>query len=189
MDAQIFSLVNSEKTSINSYLKENGGIRVYRDDVRVYDYGEQANDWLDIDLKRVHRVGGNVSNNIILESVKLNRAESFGLKEKTNREGFIENESYHVFVDAVDYVLSLIVRERNVDKARLTTLYKKYKVVEPVLSDLNEVIEIVENKIVEPEIKREIRKYLDRISEQYKGSKRSFDKKCQCWAEFKCCNS
>jgi signal transduction histidine kinase len=170
-DAQIFNLVNSEKTSIKSYLKENGGIRVYRDDVRVYDYGEQANDWLGIDLKRVHRVGGNVSNNIILGSVKLNRAESFGLKEKTNREGFIENESYNIFVDAVDYALSLIVRERNVDKARLTTLYKKYKVVEPILSDLNEVIEIVENKITEPEIKKEIRKYLDRISDQYKEVK------------------
>lgn len=171
MDAQIFNLVNSEKSSIKSYLKENGGIRVYRDDVRVYDYGEQANDWLGIDLKRVHRVGGNVSNNIILGSVKLNRAESFGLKEKTNREGFIENESYNVFVDAVDYVLSLIVRERNVDKARLTTLYKKHKVVEPVLSDLNEVIEIVENKVIEPETRKEIRKYLDRISEQYKEVK------------------
>jgi signal transduction histidine kinase len=171
MDAQIFNLVNSEKTSIKSYLKENGGVRVYRDNVRVYDYGEQANDWLGIDLKRVHRVGGNVSNNIILGSVKLNRAESFGLKEKTNREGFIENESYNVFVDAVDYALSLIVRERNVDKARLTTLYKKYKVVEPVLSDLNDVIEIVENKVIEPEIRKEIRKYLDRISEQYKEVK------------------
>lgn len=171
MDAQIFNFVNSEKTSIKSYLKENGGIRVYRDDVRVYDYGEQANDWLGIDLKRVHRVGGNVSNNIILGSVKLNRAESFGLKEKTNREGFIENGSYNVFVDAVDYALSLIVRERNVDKARLTTLYKKHKVVEPVLSDLSEVIEIVENKVVDLETKREIRKYLDRISEQYKEVK------------------
>lgn len=171
MDAQIFNLVNSEKTSIKSYLKENGGIRVYRDDVRVYDYGEQANDWLGIDLKRVHRVGGNVSNNIILGSVKLNRAKSFGLKEKTNREGFIENESYTVFVDAVDYALSLIVRERNVDKTRLTTLYKKYKIVEPVLSDLNEVIDIVENKVTEPEIKKEIRKYLDRISNQYREVK------------------
>jgi signal transduction histidine kinase len=171
MDAQIFNLVNSEKTSIKSYLKENGGVRVYRDDVRVYDYGEQANDWLGIDLKRVHRVGGNVSNNIILGSVKLNRAESFGLKEKTNREGFIENESYNIFVDAVDYALSLIVRERNVDKAILTTLYKKYKVIEPVLSDLNEVIGLVDSKVSVENGKDEILSYLYRINDQYKEVK------------------
>ncbi len=171
MDAQIFSLVNTEKSSIKSYLKENGGVRVYRDDVRVYDYGERDNDWLGIDLKRVHRVGGNVSNNIILGSVKLKRSESFGLKEKTNREGFIENDPYTTFVDAVDYVLSLIVRERNVDKALLTTLYKKDRVIEPVLSDLNDVIDLVESKISEKETKDEILKYLYRINQQYKEVK------------------
>ena len=167
MDAQIFGLVNTEQTSIRSYLRQNGGIRVYRDGVRVYDYGERDNDWLGIDLKRVGRVGGNVSNNIVLGSVKINRADSFGLREKTNREGFIENESYITFVDAVNYALSLIVRERNVDKARLTTLYKKHRVVEPVLSDLNDVIQIVERKIPEQETKDEILRYLYRINDQY----------------------
>lgn len=171
MDAQIFSFVNAEKSSIKSYLKENGGVRVYRDDVRVYDYGERDNDWLGIDLKRVHRVGGNVSNNIILGSVKLKRSQSSGLKEKTNREGFIENDSYVALVDAVDYALSLIVRERNIDKALLTTLYKKDRVIEPVLSDLNYVIELVENKVPEKETKDEILKYLYRINEQYKEVK------------------
>jgi len=170
-DAQIFNMINVEKTSLKSYLKENGGVRIYRDDVRVYDYGEQANDWLGIDLKRVHRVGGNVSNNIILGSVKLNREESLGLKEKTNREGFIENESYNVFVDAVDYALSLIVKERNVDKTRLTTLYKKYRTIEPISSDLNEVMDLVGIKIKDENDKNEILGYLHRINEQYKNVK------------------
>lgn len=170
-DAAIFNLINAEKSSINEYLKENGGIRVYRDNVRVYDYGERDNDWLGIDLKRVHRVGGNVSNNIILGSVRLNRNESFGLKEKTNREGFIENESYTGFVDAINYVLSIFVKFRNEDKARLTTLYKTHKVAEPVLSDLNDVIEIVKNKVSNENDKDEILKYLYRIDTQYREVK------------------
>lgn len=167
MDSQIFSYINSERKIIRDYLRENGGIRVYRDGIRVYDYGERDNDWLGIDLKRVHRVGGNVSNNIILGSVKLNRKNSFGLREKTNREGFIENNSYKAFVSAVNYALSIFVRERNVDKAILTTLYKKHKVIEPVLSDLTEVIEIVENKVRPDETKNELLKYLYRINDQY----------------------
>lgn len=43
--------------------------------------------------------------------------------------------------------------------------------IEPVLSDLNDVIELVENKIPEKEIKDEILKYLYRINEQYKEVK------------------
>jgi Histidine kinase-, DNA gyrase B-, and HSP90-like ATPase len=93
LDSQIFSYSNSEKKSIRDYINENGGIRVYRDGVRVYDYGEKDTDWLGIDQRRINRFGGNVSNNIIIGSVKINRAESFGLREKSNREGFIENES------------------------------------------------------------------------------------------------
>jgi signal transduction histidine kinase len=175
-DAQIFSYVNAEKTSINKFLSENGGIRVYRDNVRIYDYGERDNDWLGIDLKRVHRVGGNVSNNIILGSVRIKRVESSGLREKTNREGFIENESYQVFVDTVNFALSLFVRFRNEDKAILSSLYKKNKVVEPVLSDLEEVIDVVEKRIQDPETKSDVLKYLYRINEQYKTVKETLIK-------------
>lgn len=171
-DAQIFSYVNTEKKALKDYLKENGGVRVYRDGVRVYNYGERDNDWLGIDLKRVHRVGGNVSNNIVIGSVKIKRDSSTGLIEKTNREGFIENEHYFDFVEAVNYSLSLIVRERNIDKAVLTTLYKRHRSVEPVLSDLNELMTLVEQKVDNKEgIKDEILKYLYRINDQYKEVK------------------
>ena len=78
----VFSFINAEKKTVIDYLNDNGGIRVYRDNVRVYDYGEADNDWLGIDLRRVHRVGGNVSNNIILGSVRLRRIDSMGLREK-----------------------------------------------------------------------------------------------------------
>lgn len=170
-DAQIFSYINTEKKALKDYLRENGGVRVYRDGVRVYNYGERDNDWLGIDLKRVHRVGGNVSNNIVIGSVKIERDSSTGLVEKTNREGFIENEHYFDFVEAVNYALSLIVRERNTDKTLLTTLYKKHRSVEPVISDLNEVMIFVEERVKEKEIKDEILKYLYRVNDQYKEVK------------------
>lgn len=170
-DSIIFNYVNAEKTTINDYLKENGGIRVYRDNVRVYDYGERDNDWLGIDLKRVHRVGGNISNNIILGSVRLDRKNSIGLKEKTNREGFIEDEAYIAFKDAIDHVLSIFVRYRNEDKERLTTLYKKNKTIEPVLSDLSDAISLVKEKVTNEADKNSILNCLLRIDGQYKEVK------------------
>ena len=51
-DASVFSYMNMEKKSLTDYLRENGGIRVYRDDVRVYNYGEKGNDWLGLDRLR-----------------------------------------------------------------------------------------------------------------------------------------
>lgn len=171
-DSVILNYANTEKKSVRDYLSENGGIRVYRDGVRVYDYGEKENDWLGIDLRRIHKVGGNISNHIIIGAVNLeDRSKSSDLKEKTNREGFVENEAYSAFKDAVSFALDLIVSERNVDKNKLTVLYKKHKTIEPVLSDLNEVIELVEKKVREKETKDEILSYLSRINVQYKEVK------------------
>jgi len=170
-DSIIFNYVNAEKSTINDYLKENGGIRVYRDNVRVYDYGERDNDWLGIDLRRVHRVGGNISNNIILGSIRLDRKKSIGLKEKTNREGFIEDGVYRAFKDAISHVLSIFVRYRNEDKERLTTLYKKNKTVEPVLSDLNDAILLVKETVTNGVDRNKILNCLTRINDQYQEVK------------------
>ena len=133
--------MNMERTILNNYLRENSGVRVYRDGVRIYDYGEKDSDWLSLDLNRLKRAGDNISNNIIIGSVGISRRDSTDLKEKTNREGFIENEAYFAFVDAVTYVLDLITRYRNTDKRRLINVYKKDKrVIEPVLSDLSSAV-------------------------------------------------
>lgn len=166
-DTQIISLMNLEKTTFRSYMKANGGIRVYRDNVRVYDYGEPDDDWLGINEQRIHHIGGNIGNQIVLGAVRLKRTESLGLEEKTNREGFVENEAYLDLVNAVNYTLSLIVRERNVDKSYLSNLYRKQKIIEPVKSDLNEVIELVEKKVEKTELKEEILNHLYRIKSQY----------------------
>ena len=54
-DSSVFSLLNVEKKGLNDYLKENSGIRVYRDNMRVFDYGEPGNDWLSIDKEGVQQ--------------------------------------------------------------------------------------------------------------------------------------
>lgn len=126
-DTAVFSFMNMERTILNNYLRENSGVRVYRDGVRIYNYGEKDSDWLSLDFNRLKRAGDNISNNIIIGSVGISRRDSADLKEKTNREGFIENEAYFAFVDAVTYALDLITRYRNTDKRRLINIYKKTK--------------------------------------------------------------
>lgn len=167
-DASVFSMMNMERTAVNSYLKENGGVRVYRDDVRVYNYGEKDNDWLSLDYRRILRAGGNIGNSLILGAVSLDRRCSTDLKEKTNREGFIENDAYYAFVDAVAYAIDISTRYRNYDKDRLISVYKEDKrVVEPVVSELDTAMKLVEKYVEDYHNREELMNCLIRVNHQY----------------------
>lgn len=160
--------------SINEYLKHNGGVRVFRDGIRVFNYGEQGNDWLGIDAKRVGRVGGNISNNIILGAVNLDRKTSRSLEEKTNREGFIENEAYEAFEKAIECVLTIFVREINLDKQRIKAVFSSEKKSEPVVSDLNDLedyIRVADDKEIAKETKTQLLNYVGRIKASYDNIK------------------
>ena len=168
-DNAIFNLMNLEKRALNDYLKNNSGIRVYRDNMRVFNYGEPGNDWLGIDQKRLMRAGGSVSNNILIGSVSLQRKSSFGLREKTNREGFIEDEPFFAFVDAVRYALDLLVAQRNQDRFNLMSIYKQgvQRSTEPVIGELSEVITLIKEKVEDEADQKEILSYLYRMENQY----------------------
>jgi hypothetical protein len=51
---KILSIGVQDKKGFKEYLNQNGGVRVYRDGVRVYDYGEPGNDWLELGTRRIN---------------------------------------------------------------------------------------------------------------------------------------
>ena len=112
-----------ESQLIRNYLDENGGIRVYRDDVRVYNYGEPGDDWLGLDLRRVNTPTRNISRNIVVGAVDLSLADSTGLIEKTSREGFVENAAFRRLQRIVTGALTPleVERKRNKDNIRRLT--------------------------------------------------------------------
>lgn len=101
------------------YLNDQGGIRVYRDGIRVYNYGEPGDDWLGLDLRRVNSPVKRISRNIVLGSINLSLAGSTSLREKTNREGFVENSALHNLRRVVIGALAVLEAERNQDKERI----------------------------------------------------------------------
>ena len=111
-----------ESQLIRNYLDENGGIRVYRDNVRVYNYGEPGDDWLGLDLRRVNTPTRNISRNIVVGAVDLDLATSAGLVEKTNREGFVENAAFRRLQRIVTAALTPLQVERKRDKDRIRKL-------------------------------------------------------------------
>ena len=107
---------------LERYLNQNGGVRVYRDSMRVYNYGEPSDDWLGLDLRRVNEPTKRLSRNITIGVVDLGLAESQALHEKTNREGFVENEAYDRLQRLVLGALWVLQVERNIDKERIREL-------------------------------------------------------------------
>jgi len=168
-DSKILKLGLSDTKGLKEYLKTNGGIRIYRDGMRVYDYGEPENDWLELDIRRVNVPTKRISNNLILAAIDLDRLKSTDLIEKANREGFIENEAYLTFKSAILYLLNIVENQRNIDKERIRTYYGTKEKSQPVINSIRDLKNVIEEKIKDELIRRELIKYLDRIEKDYES--------------------
>jgi len=144
LDTFILKLGVSDKDGFKKYLKSNGGIKVFRDGLRVYDYGEPENDWLNLDYRRFQQPTKAISNNLVLGAVYLDRKSSTDLIEKTNREGFVENEAYRDFRNSILYCIELIETLRYSDKKKLKEVYGATPKSAPLMSTLSEAKQYIE---------------------------------------------
>jgi len=182
LSPKILNLSLENMESLNEFLGHNGGVRVYRDGMRVYDYGEPGNDWLNLDKTRINQPSQKIGNRNILAAVQLKRSDSRDLNEKTNREGFVEDEAYFLFRDSVKRVIEIFGQLRNIDKEEIRRFYGGSAKTQPVLHDIEELREAVdvqlkglshENKSPsefkkEKElIKKEIFSSLEKIEKEY----------------------
>lgn len=147
----VMRAVTGDVKGLKDYLNENGGVRIYRDGIRVYDFGEPGNDWLNLDIRRVNTPTARTSNNQILGALQLNAMTSTDLREKSNREGFIETPAFADFRDAVMSVLTQIEAEKTKDQRRLRQVLSK-RTSANVFSRLAEVREVLEARGVLPEV-------------------------------------
>lgn len=168
-DPSVLRAVTDDIKGLKDYLDENGGIRVYRDGIRVYDFGEPGNDWLNLDLRRVNTPTARTSNNQILGSLQLDATTSGDLREKSNREGFIENPAFADFREAVVSVLTQVEAEKTLDQKRVREAMGK-GTGQKVFAKLTELRETLERQGVlvgvEPMLKaveREMELYRDQL--------------------------
>ncbi len=164
LEPATLSLGVSDKRGLREFLSQNGGVRVYRDGIRVYDYGEIGNDWLELGGRRVNQPTRRLSNNIVLGVVSLDLAASTDLVEKTNREGFVEDEAFDAFRSAVQSAVDQITVERNLDKQRIRLAYstqaeRRHIVLVDAVSDLRDQLR--------QKGQDELIPYLDRIERDY----------------------
>lgn len=168
-DPSVLRAVADDVKGLKDYLDENGGIRIYRDGIRVYDFGEPGNDWLNLDIRRVNTPTARTSNNQILGTLRLNARASADLREKTNREGFIENSAFADFREAVISVLTQIEAEKSKDQRRVREalgrgtgkkVFEKLDELRTVLKERG-VLEEVEPQLLQAE--KELQIYRDQL--------------------------
>jgi signal transduction histidine kinase len=113
------SLAAGTFQQMRQYLDEQTGVRVYRDGVRVFNYGEPGDDWLLLNASRINRPVERMGTNSVIGAVHLTLEHSGSLKEKTNREGFDENGTYVRLRWIVQSIVSHLDRLRREDRERL----------------------------------------------------------------------
>ena len=152
---------------LTQYLDEQGGIRVYRDGIRIYSYGERGDDWLGLDLRRVNIPTRRISRNIILGAVHLSLESSLDLIEKTNREGFMENDAFLRLRRIVLGLVEALEEERQIDKERLRKLAGKSAA--SVFSGIDKPIRKLRNALDDRGIREQFEPYVAKIEHDYVG--------------------
>ena len=161
LDPHTLSFATGDRRGFRQFLNQNGGIRVYRDGIRVYNYGEPGDDWLDLGGRRVNVPTRRLSNNIVIGGFFLNLENSSDLVEKTNREGFVESQSYRAFRDAVMTAVDRITTKRNQDKIRIRNAYAKRR------ESLVEAIEDLREGLQRRGFLDELGPYVDLVEREY----------------------
>lgn len=162
-DPVVLALATTDKAGLKKFLDRNGGIRVYRDGMRVFDYGELGNDWLGLGGRRVNTPAVRVSNNQIIGAISLGRESSRTLVEKTSREGFIENDAFAFLREAVLFALTQMEAERAKDKETVRKAYARSRQREPVVEEVAELREELKKR----NLLEDLGRYVDRIETQF----------------------
>ena len=97
-----YYLDNTEKTMIREHR-----IYLYRDGIRVMPYGDPEDDWLRVDITRgTISAGAFLSNDQVVGCVYISQANNPKLKDKTNREGLIEDgRALEDFINVLQLIL------------------------------------------------------------------------------------
>lgn len=149
------------------YVKPFRGVRLFRDNFRVLPYGNEDNDWLGLDLRRVKRFSDNVSRNQIIGIIQITSKDNPNLKDKSDREGLIDDEFFQDFKKLIDRVLTEFNNLRRVDRRKIKNKPKFD------LFKARTLLQNIEKTVDEASVSNEIKQ---KISREIELSSRSFEK-------------
>lgn len=166
-DPNLFKLYfRGQETAVKDYIKQNYGVKIFRDNIRVYNYGELYDDWLGLDLLKIKRAGDHFGRKVTIGAVEITLKDSEnGLKEKTNREGFNENYEYSKFQPLINRIYRFFEETSKKDKVKIDTYLNGIKPVNKV--GLSETIKELSEKIKDKNLEKELIPLVKRVEKDY----------------------
>ena len=151
LDGKRFSTKSVTLREVKEWLSEFGGVRLYYRGMRVLPYGE--NDWLDMNLRRARNPELRPSTNNSLGRIVVQDPKNL-LHQKTDRIGFVEDETFEELRkfagDVLDWMATERLRERDkrrksekerVDRKRKEAERKLSKTISELPSQFKEKVE------------------------------------------------
>lgn len=161
---------------IKRYLDDQTGIRVYRDGIRVFNYGEPGDDWLGLNPRRINKPTEILGTNSIIAGISIKLENSLdtkgseGLQEKTNREGFDENATYRRFRWIVNSAFEKFFILHRKDREEIDRYLGDIREIAKPSPDatFEKTIDEVNASIKKHGLEKEIGKKVEYISSEYK---------------------
>lgn len=131
---------------INDKVSKYGGLYIYRDNFRVLPYGRPNADFLNIEERRNRRIGtAFFSYRRMFGFISLSRARNESLKDKSSREGLINNSKYRAFKSDLESLLKDLAKRFFSDRA-IESIFLDQK---STLKEQNEAIKNDNNRAIE----------------------------------------
>lgn len=172
LNSQIFNhYFPNQMNAVREYINNNYGIRVYRDKIRVFNYGEPQDDWLSLDLYKIRRGGDHFARKVTIGyiSLSLNESEK-GLVEKTNREGFDENNYFDKLRILSRNAFEFFEDKAQDDRDKIVEYLEGFKPVKNI--GLSSTIEKLSKKIKDEKLEKELLPFVKQIEHEYDSMKK-----------------
>lgn len=118
-----------EYQALRNLLDQWMGVRLYRDGFRVYPYGSEDDDWLELDKTALASKGYALNRIQLVGQVEIGRLQNPQLVDQTNREGLRQTPEEAILRETVQFAVERLRDEMN----RVTKEQKDAK--EPFIAD------------------------------------------------------
>jgi hypothetical protein len=152
--------------AVKTFIRENCGVKIFRDGIRVYNYGEAFDDWLSLDLDKIQRAGDHFGKKVTIGYIELSLKQSNdGLIEKTNREGFTDNIVFNKFQLLVKHIFSFFEKTAENDKNKIESYIDKTKPIKKI--GFGNTIKDLQKKINEKNLTKELEPLIRQVDKDY----------------------